>query len=369
MTKSNITGLSQQSTFVSSGQGTRRLIQIKTSDPQAVVEAPGYINRWDLGPRINDGDVLEIIGPDFTQSYDVSMSSTSAAIDLTPIGGFGPGTVMGDGNITNVALVGTNLVFTGVAGGFNGAVSLAGVLPVTYMRSITGIDLKPTGLPNQYTVSLTWLDQNGVTQTTNDTSPVTISFNETVTTMSDNGNGTYTYTSENGTATLIAPTGVVTTLVDNLDGTFTYTNEAGTTTTIAASNITTTLVDNLNASFTYTNELGVATIYAERVTTLVNNNNGSFTYTNEAGVPVTYNERVSTLVRNPNTSYTYTDETGVQTIFHGVNMVNTAAALPNPTTVAAGSIWVVNADSNLAFNGLYKTDGSIGSNGNGYTKI
>lgn len=40
--------------------------------------------------------------------------------------------------------------------------------------SITGIDLKPTANPNEFTVEITWTDENGTAQTTTDPTPITI---------------------------------------------------------------------------------------------------------------------------------------------------------------------------------------------------
>lgn len=41
--------------------------------------------------------------------------------------------------------------------------------------AITGIDLRPTGVVNQYTVVVTWTDSDGVAQTTTDPTPIIIS--------------------------------------------------------------------------------------------------------------------------------------------------------------------------------------------------
>ena len=156
--------------------------------------------------------------------------------------------------------------------------------------------------------------------------------------MVDNGNGSFTYTSEDGTVTTFTET--TTSLSQALaTGVITYTDENGATQTanvistdagniisvgadggayvdntiIAASETTTTLVqDDVTGDATYTNEDGLVTIVDvistdagnviavgsdgaaylsqsiiasnETVTTLVDNGNGSFTYTNEAGV-------------------------------------------------------------------------------------
>ena len=242
---------------------------------------------------------------------------------------------------------------------------------------------------------------------------------ETVTDIADNGDGTYTYTNEAGATFLIdtrdgisadagnqlvlgadllpyfaATPETVTTLVDNGDNTFTYTNEAGLAVTFdakegvssdALNSLTvgadgkpyfaetpetvTTLVDNGNNTFTYTNEDGVAVTFdskegvsvdalnsltigsdgkpyfaetPETVTTLVDNGDNTFTYTNESGVATTFDakegvsadalnslvvgsdgkpyfaeapETVTTLVDNGDNTFTYTNEVGVAVTF------------------------------------------------------
>ena len=70
---------------------------------------------------------------------------------------------------------------------------------------------------------------------------------ETVTTITDNGDGTFTYTDESGNQTTIDFLETTTTLVDNGDGSFTYTSEDNTVTTFDASS---TLIDNGDGTFT-----------------------------------------------------------------------------------------------------------------------
>ena len=103
---------------------------------------------------------------------------------------------------------------------------------------------------------------------------------------------------------------------DNVTKSLTITFEDGSTQIADLSNISgtlTTLVDNGDGSFTYTDEDGTATTYNETNSTLVDNGDGSFTYTDEDGTATTYNETNSTLVDNGNGSFTYTDEDGTAT--------------------------------------------------------
>ena len=54
--------------------------------------------------------------------------------------------------------------------------------------SITDIDLQATANPNEFTVVITWVDENGATQTTTDATPVTISGATQVIVSTDPGN-------------------------------------------------------------------------------------------------------------------------------------------------------------------------------------
>jgi hypothetical protein len=97
----------------------------------------------------------------------------------------------------------------------------------------------------------------------------------------DNGNGTFTYTDEDGNATTFDSK--IATVADNLDGTYTITDDFGTSVTIDTNNTVTTLVDNGDGSFTYTSEDGTITTFTETTSTLVDNTDGTYTYTDETG--------------------------------------------------------------------------------------
>ncbi len=160
----------------------------------------------------------------------------------------------------------------------------------------------------------------------------TIPVTETTTTLVDNGDGTFTYTNEDGIAVTIDSKG---TLVDNGDGTFTFTDAAGT--VVTWSETLTSLAQDCSGNITYTDENGVATTaeilstdagnlltvgsdggtyldlatipVTETTTTLVDNGDGTFTYTNEDGIAVTIDSK-GTLVDNGDGTFTFTDAAG-----------------------------------------------------------
>ncbi|MEP4429153.1 beta strand repeat-containing protein [Nonlabens ulvanivorans] len=233
------------------------------------------------------------------------------------------------------------------------------IIDTSFIESLTSLGLNASQTGLEYT------DEDGVI-TTLDLTTVVQNL-ETITTLVDNTDGTFTYTNEAGTpvtidtnaaetlttlvlnaddtnldytdedgvttqldfTSLVQNLETITTLVDNTDGTFTYTNEAGTPVTIdtnAAETLTTLVLNADDTNLDYTDEDGVTTQLdftdlvqnLETITTLVDNTDGTFTYTNEAGTPVTIDtnaaETLTTLVLNADdTNLDYTDEDGVTT--------------------------------------------------------
>ncbi|MEP3750961.1 beta strand repeat-containing protein [Nonlabens ulvanivorans] len=233
------------------------------------------------------------------------------------------------------------------------------IIDTSFIESLTSLGLNASQTGLEYT------DEDGVI-TTLDLTTVVQNL-ETITTLVDNTDGTFTYTNEAGTpvtintnaaetlttlvlnaddtnldytdedgvttqldfTALVQNLETITTLVDNTDGTFTYTNEAGTPVTIdtnAAETLTTLVLNADDTNLDYTDEDGVTTQLdftslvqnLETITTLVDNTDGTFTYTNEAGTPVTIDtnaaETLTTLVLNADdTNLDYTDEDGVTT--------------------------------------------------------
>ncbi|TJZ49882.1 hypothetical protein FAZ15_22135, partial [Sphingobacterium olei] len=227
-----------------------------------------------------------------------------------------------------------------------------------------------------------------------------VAANETNTTLIDNNDGTYTYTSEDGTVTVVdVPASVInqfeevvnggpvtvggntytsieeyienivaanetnTTLIDNNDGTYTYTSEDGTVTVVdvpasvinqfeevvnggpvtvngntytsieeyienivAANETNTTLIDNNDGTYTYTSEDGTVTVVdvpasvINQFEEVVNGGpvtvNGTTYNTIEEYIEniVAANETNTTLIDNNDGTYTYTSEDGTVTV-------------------------------------------------------
>ena len=164
----------------------------------------------------------------------------------------------------------------------------------------------------------TYIDEDGVAT----------DLNETITTLVDNGDQTFSFTAEDGTvttldvtdletltsvtnvvagnriATYIDEDGVatdvnetITTLVDNGDQTLLFTAEDGTATTLNVADLETlTTVTNVvvgNRIATYIDEDGVSFNVNETITALVDNGDGTFTFTAEDGSMTTLNAALS----------------------------------------------------------------------------
>ncbi|NKI27750.1 hypothetical protein HCG49_14365 [Arenibacter sp. 6A1] len=167
-------------------------------------------------------------------------------------------------------------------------------------------------------------------------------FVETLTTIVENANGTFTYTDEAGNPTIIDITNLetLTTIALNVDNThLDYTDEDGTTIqvdlTAAVKNLETltTIVENVNGTFTYTDEAGNPTIIdvtnLETLTTIaLNADNTNLDYTDEDGTTIQVDltaavknlETLTTIVENVNGTFTYTDEAGNPTIIDITNL-------------------------------------------------
>ncbi|MBS7256612.1 autotransporter outer membrane beta-barrel domain-containing protein, partial [Flavobacterium branchiicola] len=145
-----------------------------------------------------------------------------------------------------------------------------------------------TVIYNPTTQELTYIDSSGNTQIIN------INDLETITTLTDNNDGTYTYVNEKKVAVTINVVGDVTsnfsTIANNTEVKQIIENIVNNTT----GNVS---YDNSKKEFTYLDQSGATQVINindmvknnETVTTLSNNNDGTYTYSNEAGDKVTIN--------------------------------------------------------------------------------
>ncbi|PZO34063.1 MAG: hypothetical protein DCE86_03295, partial [Flavobacteriaceae bacterium] len=215
--------------------------------------------------------------------------------------------------------------------------------------------------------SFTYVDNTGTSHTINIQDIVR--GNETVTTLVDNNNGTYTYTSEDGTVTTIdVPADVIQNFQDIMNDNSVSTIVKN----IIDANETLTILgyDSATKKLSYKDENGNTTLLDmsqlvtgnETVTTLVNNNDGTYTYTNEAGTQVTIdvpadvvsnfndiitntsvlNQLITNLTNTSvggnvyydGTSFTYVDNTGTS---HTINIQDIVQANQKIVTLSNGT--------------------------------
>ena len=207
---------------------------------------------------------------------------------------------------------------------------------------------------------------------------VDVSNLETLTAIALNPDNTnIDYTDEDGSVTqislanLVSNLETVTSLVDNNDGTFSFINEDGSTTTLNANNLETLTAIALNPDNTnidYTDENGNVTqlnltnliTNLETLSTLSNNGDGTFTYTDENGNQTDIDfpnlETITTLVLNGDGTLTYTNENNTLTVID----LN-ATALPfNPIGTSLTSTNVQDAIDEL--NGNNSDDQTLATN-------
>ncbi|WP_202912478.1 hypothetical protein, partial [Sphingobacterium olei] len=161
-----------------------------------------------------------------------------------------------------------------------------------------------------------------------------VAANETNTTLIDNNDGTYTYTSEDGTVTVVdVPASVINQFEEvvnggpvTVNGTTYNTIEEYIENIVAANETNTTLIDNNDGTYTYTSEDGTVTVVdvpasvINQFEEVVNGGpvtvNGN-TYTSiEEYIEniVAANETNTTLIDNNDGTYTYTSEDGTVTV-------------------------------------------------------
>src|SRR5690606_30995848 len=163
--------------------------------------------------------------------------------------------------------------------------------------------------------------------------------NETVTTLVDNEDGTYTYTSEDRTkTTVVAPASVINQFEEivnggpvTIDGDTYNTIEEYIQHLVETNETVTTLVDNEDGTYTYTSEDGTKTT-VDVPASVINQfeeivNGGPVTIdgdtynTIEEYIQhlVETNETVTTLVDNEDGTYTYTSEDDTETIIKPID--------------------------------------------------
>ena len=195
------------------------------------------------------------------------------------------------------------------------------------------------------------IDNGNNTYTVNDgTNPeFTFSTNsETVTSISQNTDGTYTYTNEAGEQTIIATGTSTFSIIDNGDGSYTVNDGTNPEFTFSTNSETVTnIVQNTDGTFTYTNEAGIETIIANGTGTssLSITDNGDNTFTvndgpNPAFTITATPETVTSLTQNADGTYTYENENSEQTVI-----------TPNPLSIVNNEdgTFTVDDGTNTAF--------------------
>ncbi|MET7030845.1 beta strand repeat-containing protein [Sediminicola luteus] len=189
--------------------------------------------------------------------------------------------------------------------------------------------------------------------------------NETVTNLTDTNDGFITYTNENGTVQKVNKSDII----DNGNGTYTFTNNDGSDVTIDTNGIaiTNVIAGNLIATVTdaagtateidetittvtgtaatgkaiatYSNESGTSVIINETVTNLTDTNDGFITFSNENGTVQKVNK--SDIIDNGNGTYTFTNNDGSDVTIdtNGVAITDVIAGnLIATVTDAAGTV-------------------------------
>jgi hypothetical protein len=278
--------------------------------------------------------------------------------------------------------------------GVNGLTASISGTTISLNGHLYSSNLAPSGTPTdptQVSIHLNTANNSVYVWNPNTSTWVIISKGETVTTLINNGNGTYTYTNELGVQTTFAFSQTVTTLVNNNNGTVTYTNEALNTVTLdlvaiinTYGSVGKTLLFNTNTyNLSLLNGAGqiISTInltpqisgdvdnilelrpnglYAsETITSLVDNLDGTFTYTGEDGSQTTISgasETITTLIDNNNGTFTYTNELGVVTVLDvsGANLsisnssVFGAEYLVKNAEITAGELLITSGPEHLS---------------------
>src|SRR5690554_2223178 len=273
----------------------------------------------------------------------------------------------GDGTFTHTSVDGTTVTFdantTAMIDNGDGTYTFTNANGDTITVDVVGDVV--TNIQNQGDIyseiinileqeSDSFVDNGDGTFTHTSVDGTTVTFDANTTAMIDNGDGTYTFTNANGDTITVDVVGDVVTniqnqgdiyseiinileqesdsFVDNGDGTFTHTSVDGTTVTFDAN--TTAMVDNGDGTDTFTNANGdtmtvdvvgdVVTnsqnqgdIYSEIINILeqesdsfVDNGDGTFTHTSVDGTTVTFDANTTAMIDNGDGTYTFTNANG-----------------------------------------------------------
>ena len=282
-------------------------------------------------PLPNASSQLEVVSSD--RGVLISQIALQSSVDVISIT---------NGNVTSLLVYNTSTVANDITPGYH-------YWDGSKWQRITNSDDVADIVSNLET--LTTLVDNGdgtITYTDEDGGTTTIdigamvSANETVTTLVNNGDGTFTYTSEDGTVTVINSNSP--NIVDNGDGTYTVTNGDGTTSIIdtnAASSMVTDGTIDVDGDGTPDNGITVQDVInnieniidANETLTVISQDiaAGTITYKDEDGADtvldiaamIAGNETLTTYVDNGDGTSTYTDEDGV------ANTINNSAIAEN----------------------------------------
>ncbi len=192
---------------------------------------------------------------------------------------------------------------------------------------------------------------------------------ETVTTIVDNNNGTYTYTNEDAVTSLVNVVQDIYDFGDTLLSNSTFMNNLSNTITNNTTFITnlgsdSTFISNLTVNQQFVDSINQLILDGETVTTLVENNNGTYTYTNE--------DAVTSLINVVQYIYDFGDTLLSNTTFMN-NLSNTITNNPTfITNLGSDSTFVSNLTVNQQFiDSIYQiilageTNTTLVDNGNG----
>ncbi|WP_297765680.1 hypothetical protein [uncultured Muriicola sp.] len=167
----------------------------------------------------------------------------------------------------------------------------------------------------------------------------TLNINETITSLTDNGDGLITYTKEDGSQETVAKADIT----DLGDGTYTFTNNDGSDVTLNTNGltVTNTVPGNLIATLTLAD--GSSNAVNETITSLIDNGDGFITYTKEDGTQETVAKADITDLGDGTYTFTNNDGSDVTLNTNGLTVTNTVAGnLIATLTLADGSSTAVN---------------------------